>query len=63
MRANNFCIQESFNTNISHQLFDYTITFLNSQRKNTNSNGDFCSKPRLKRSKINPTQIWYDKLN
>ena len=26
-----FCIPESFNTNISHQLFDYTITFVNSQ--------------------------------
>ena len=22
-----FCLPESFNTNISHQLFDYTITF------------------------------------
>ena len=26
-----YCIPESFNTNISHQLFDYTLTFLNSQ--------------------------------
>ena len=26
-----FCIPESFNTNISHQLFEYTITFVNSQ--------------------------------
>ena len=26
-----FCIPESFNTNISHQLFDYTITFVNPQ--------------------------------
>ena len=26
-----FCIPESFNTNISHQLFDYKITFVNSQ--------------------------------
>jgi hypothetical protein len=26
-----FFIPESFNTNISHQLFDYTITFVNSQ--------------------------------
>jgi hypothetical protein len=34
-----FCIPESFNTNISHQLFDYTITFVN-----TNSNGDFVLK-------------------
>ena len=26
-----FCIPESFNTNISHQVFYYTITFVNSQ--------------------------------
>ena len=25
-----FCKQESFNKNISHQLFDYQITFVNS---------------------------------
>ena len=30
-----------FNTNISHQLFDYTITIVNSQHKNTNSKVDF----------------------
>ena len=29
--CNNICIQESFNTIISHKLFDYTITFVNSQ--------------------------------
>ena len=29
----NICIPESFNTNISHQLFDYTITFVNSQHQ------------------------------
>ena len=28
---NMFCISESFNTNIAHQLFDYTITFVNPQ--------------------------------
>ena len=37
---NNVCIPESFNTNISHQLFDYTITLVNSQHKNTNSKDD-----------------------
>ena len=26
---NNFCIPESFNMNISQQLFDYTIPFMN----------------------------------
>ena len=35
LSTNNFCtyeaIPESFNTNISHQLFDYTITFVNPQ--------------------------------
>ena len=30
--------------NILHQLFDYTITFVNSQHYNTNSNGDFVLK-------------------
>ena len=25
------CITESFNMNISHQLFDYTLTFVNPQ--------------------------------
>ena len=34
------CIPERFNTNISHQLFDYTIIFVNSQQWNTNSKGD-----------------------
>ena len=32
------CIPESFNTNISQQLFDNTITFVNSQQ---NSKVDF----------------------
>ena len=35
------CLPESFHTNISHQLFYYKITFVNSQRENTNSKGDF----------------------
>ena len=37
-------LPESFNTNISRQLFDYKITFVNSQRENTNSKGDFVLK-------------------
>ena len=41
---NFFCIPESFNTNISHQLFDYKITLLNSQHENMNSKGDFVLK-------------------
>ena len=41
------CIPENFNTNISHQLFDYTITFVNSQHWNTNSKGDFVLKTRF----------------
>ena len=28
---NNICIPESVNTNISYQLFDYTLTFVNPQ--------------------------------
>ena len=44
---NKFCIPESFNTNISHQLFKYTITFVNIQRENTNSKGDLLLKTRF----------------
>ena len=28
---NDLCIPESFNNNISHKLFDYTISIVNSQ--------------------------------
>ena len=38
------CIPESFITNIPHRLFDYKITFVNSQRKNKNLEGDFVLK-------------------
>ena len=41
---NEICIPESFNTNISHQIFDYAITFLNSQNQNENSKDDFVLK-------------------
>ena len=30
---NKLCIPESFNTNILHKLFEYTITFVNSKSK------------------------------
>ena len=33
MIFNDVCIPESFNTNISHPLVDYTITFVNPQHK------------------------------
>ena len=39
-----FCIPEGFITNISHQLFDYTTTFVKSQHKNNDSNDDFVLK-------------------
>ena len=60
-----------FNTNISHQLFDYKITFVNSQRENINLNVDFVLKNQcetfvLKNSGIqkpNLTQIWYNEFN
>ena len=32
-----FFYQKSFNTNISHQPFDYKITFMDLQHENTNS--------------------------
>ena len=35
---------ESFNTNISHQFFDLKKTFVNSQKENTNSKGEFVHK-------------------
>ena len=42
---NKICIPESFKTNISQQLFFfYKITYVNSQRENTNSKGDFVLK-------------------
>ena len=46
--GNNFCIPESFNTNISHQLFDYTITFVNLQHQNTNYKGSFTNRHFMK---------------
>ena len=39
-----FCKPESFNTNISHELFKYNITFLNLQHENKNSKCDFILK-------------------
>ena len=42
-----YSIPESFNTNISHQLFDCKRTFVNSQCKNANSKGDFVLKNRF----------------
>ena len=65
-----FFILESFNTNISHQLFGYKITFIISQQKNTNKKKGFCTQNQIKRLfkdlwylKINPTQIWYNIFN
>ena len=43
---NSYCIPESFNTNISQQLFDYIITFVNST-KNTDSKDNFVPKKQL----------------
>ena len=62
------CTPESYNKDISYQLFDYKITSVNSQCENTNSKGDFVLKKRfemfiLKITKFNLTQIWYDEFN
>jgi phosphatidylinositol kinase/protein kinase (PI-3 family) len=54
-----FCISESINTNISHQLFDYKITFVNSQ--NTNLKGDFVLKTRFE--PIDFKDFGYTKIN
>ena len=40
----NSCITENFNMNISHQLFDYMITFVNSQPYSTRLKVDFLLK-------------------
>ena len=45
-----FCIPESFNKIISHQLFDHKITFVNSQHENEIQKVIFYSKAGLKRS-------------
>ena len=60
-----FCIPESFNTNISHQVFDYLITFVNSSSRTPIQKVILFSKTsfRFLVYKINPTQIWYDKFN
>ena len=64
------CTPESFNTNISHHLSDYTITFVNPQHQNKNSKGYFVLKKTVLKVrfkniwyKINPTQTWYDIFN
>ena len=35
----NFCAPDIFNTKISHQFFEYKITFVKSQPEKTNSKG------------------------
>ena len=42
-----FCKPKSFNTNISHQLFDDKINAVNSQPENTYLKGDFVPKNRF----------------
>ena len=54
---NLYCILESFNTNISHQLFYYKINFVISQDENTNSKGDFVLKNRFETFVLNITGI------
>ena len=55
------CIPESFNTNISLQLFDYKITFVYSQFKKTNSKRWFYTqKPVWSVHFIN---FWCSKIN
>ena len=42
------CIPKSFKMSISHQLFDYKIIFVNSQRENMNLNDNFVLNNRFK---------------
>ena len=44
--CNTLCLPESFNTNNYTKLFDYKITFVNSQHKNTYSKSGFVLKNR-----------------
>ena len=59
-------IPESFNTNISHQLFGYTISFVKTQIQKvilySKTGFKVCFKD-FRYTRINPTQIWYDKFN
>ena len=65
---NFYCLPESFNTNISHKLFNYIMTFVNSQREKTNSKGDFIHKNRfetfvlktfdIKKNKLDSDLVW-----
>jgi hypothetical protein len=68
---NIICIPESFNTNIWHPLFDYTIIICKSTAlEHKFKRWFFSQKPVLNvrfkdfwYTKINPTRIWYDKSN
>ena len=58
-----FCVAGIYDTNISHQIFDYKITFENSQIQKV----ILFSKPGFKRSfkdfwytRLNLPQIWYE---
>ena len=53
------CIPESFNTNISHQLFEYKITLVIPQHKNAKFKGDFYSKTGLN---VCLKDFWYTKI-
>ena len=57
LNCNIFCIPESFTTNISHQLFDYKITFVNSQLEKTNFKSDFILKNRFETFVLNISGI------
>ena len=58
---NPFCNQESFNTNISHQLFDYKITFGNSQHWNTKFKRLFCTQKPVLNDRLK--DFYYTKIN
>ena len=57
---NSFCVPESFDTNILHQLSDYKITVMNSQLENKNSKRSFKD---FWYTIIDPTQNCYDEFN
>ena len=61
-----YFIPESFYTNISHQSFGYTISYVKTQIQKVVLYSKTGFKDRFKDFRyirINPTQIWYDKFN
>ena len=60
LEQNKFCIPESINTNISHHVFDYKMTFVNSLHDYQIQKVICTQKPVVK---ILFKDFWYTKIN